>query len=73
MIEILSNHVINPVKFGKSIQTMIDMGVDTFVEIGPGKTLSGFVKKVCKSNGTEVNVINIENLEELENAIEILK
>ena len=73
MIEILSNHVINPVKFGKSIQTMINMGVDTFVEIGPGKTLSGFVKKVCKADGIDLNVINIENLEGLENALEILK
>lgn len=45
MVEILSNHVINPVKFGKSIETMLNMGVDTFIEIGPGKTLSGFVKK----------------------------
>lgn len=72
MVEILSNHVINPVKFGKSIETMINMGVDTFVEIGPGKTLSGFVKKVCKQVEQEINVFNIENVETLESALEVL-
>lgn len=73
MVEILANHVINPVKFRKSIETMLDMGIDTFVEIGPGKTLSGFVKKVCKEKGIEANVLNIENIETLENALENLK
>lgn len=73
MVEILSNHVISPVKFGKSIESMINMGVDTFIEIGPGKTLSGFVKKVCKQMEKEVNVFNIENLETLESTLEALK
>ena len=72
MVEILSNHVINPVKFGKSIETMLDMGVDTFIEIGPGKTLSGFVKKVCKQKEKEVKVFNIENVETLEATLEVL-
>ena len=72
MVEILSNHVISPVKFGKSIETMLNMGVDTFIEIGPGKTLSGFVKKVCKQMEKEVNVFNIENVETLESTLEVL-
>ena len=73
MVEILANHVINPVKFRKSIETMLEMGIDTFVEIGPGKTLSGFVKKVCREKGTEANIFNIENIETLENAVQNLK
>ena len=73
MVEILSNHVINPVKFRKSLETMLQMGIDTFVEIGPGKTLSGFVKKVCKEKGIEANVFNIENVETLENFLENVK
>lgn len=73
MVTILSNHVINPVKFRKSMETMLSMGIDTFVEVGPGKTLSGFVKKVCKEKGIEANVLNIENVETLENALEVLK
>ena len=73
MVDILSNHVINPVKFRKSIETMLNMGIDTFVEIGPGKTLSGFVKKVCKEKEIEANVLNIENVETLESALEVLE
>ena len=72
MVEILANHVTHPVKFRKSIETMLDMGIDTFVEIGPGKTLSGFVKKVCKEKNKEANVLNIENVETLENALDFL-
>ena len=52
---------------------MIEMGIDTFIEIGPGKTLSGFVKKVCKKLDKEVNVFNIENIETLETTLQALK
>ena len=71
--EILANHIINPVKFANGLQEMIDMGIDTFIEIGPGKTLSGFVKKVCKKLEKEVNVFNIENIETLETTLQALK
>lgn len=73
MVEILSKHVISPVKFRKSIETMLEMGIDTFVEIGPGKTLSGFVKKVCKEKEIEAMILNIDDLKTLEEAIEKLK
>lgn len=63
--DILSKHIINPVKFEQSLRTMIDMGIDTFVEIGPGKTLSGFVKKINK----ELNVFNINDIESYKNTI----
>lgn len=63
--EILARHVINPVRFSNSVKYMIEEGVDTFIEIGPGKVLTGFVKKINK----EVNCININSVETLENAI----
>lgn len=63
--EILAKHVINPVRFSDTIKYMIESGVDTFVEIGPGKVLTGFVKKVDK----DVKLININSVETLENAI----
>ena len=48
---------------------MIADGTDTFVEIGPGKTLSGFMKKISR----EVKVMNIEKLADMEKAVEELK
>ena len=59
---ILANHIIKPVRFADGLQTMIDMGIDTFVEIGPGKTLAGFVKRTSK----DVKIFNINDVESLE-------
>ena len=73
MVDILARHVMSPVKFRKSIETMLSLGIDTFVEIGPGKTLSGFVKKVSKEKDVEVNILNIENIETLEKYIEYIE
>lgn len=67
--DILAKHVMSPVRFSKSVQNMIDKGVDTFIEIGPGKVLSGFVKKINK----EVKIYNIQDEESLENTIKSIK
>ena len=66
--DILSKHITNPVRFEDGIKEMLDMGIDTFVEIGPGKTLSGFVKKINK----DVKVLNINNSESLKLTLEEL-
>ena len=68
--EILKNHIISPVKFSKSLQYMIDNGVDTFIEIGPGKTLSGFVKRMKTDN--PINILNINDIKTFNQAIEFL-
>lgn len=44
--DILAKHIISPVRFSKGLNKMIDLGIDTFIEVGPGKTLSGFVKRI---------------------------
>ena len=44
--DILARHIISSVKFSKSLMNMKKMGVDEFIEVGPGKTLSGFVKRI---------------------------
>ncbi len=59
--DLLIRQVSSSVLFEDSIKKMIADGVDTFVEIGPGKALSGFVKKVSK----EVAVYNVEDMASL--------
>lgn len=65
--QILANHIMNPVKFTECLKTMYENGVDTFIEIGPGKTLSGFVKRM-KFEG-DIKILNINSVETLENVL----
>ena len=67
--QILANHIINPVRFADGLQTMLDMGIDIFVEIGPGKTLAGFVKRTSR----EVKIFNINDVQTLESTLGGLK
>ena len=69
MVDVLSRHIVSSVRFDKAIKTMQDYGIDTYVEIGPGKTLTGFVRKENK----EANVININSVESLEAFLDSLK
>lgn len=59
--DILAAQVSSSVRWQQSIETMIANGITTFVEIGPGKTLSSFVKKIDRTK----QVINIEKVEDL--------
>ena len=54
------------VYFEQTIQNMIKDGVDTFVEIGPGKTLTGFVRKIDR----KVNVFTINTMEDVERMLQ---
>jgi [acyl-carrier-protein] S-malonyltransferase len=65
----LKKQVMSTVLFEKSINKMIDMGVDTFIEVGPGKALSGFVKKTNR----KATILNVQDLKSLESTIEKLK
>ena len=60
--ELFCKGVSSSVKWQQSVETMIWDGVDTFVEIGPGKTLAGFMKKIDR----EVNIYNVSSWEDIE-------
>ncbi len=64
--DLLVKQVSSSVLWENCIRTMLDKGVDTFIEIGPGKVLSGFVKKIDK----DAKVFNVENLESLNKVLE---
>lgn len=50
MKELLVQQLYSPVRFEESIRALLDLGVDTFIECGPGKVLSGLVKKIDRSS-----------------------
>ena len=63
--ELLGRQVYSSVRWQQSVERMIADGVDTFIEIGPGRTLTGFLKKINKN----VTGLHIEKVEELEKVV----
>ncbi|WZL74809.1 ACP S-malonyltransferase [Clostridiaceae bacterium 35-E11] len=70
--ELLVEQVSNSVLWEDSIMQMLEDGVDTFIEIGPGKSLSQFIKKISRKAKKKVNIFNIENKEDIEQVIQEL-
>ena len=66
---LLGLQVSSSVRWEQSIRKMIEEGVDTFVEIGPGKTLAGFMRKISR----DVAMYNIGTWEDVEKVAEALK
>jgi len=67
--EKLIEQLYSPVLWEDSVQKMIDLGVDTFIEIGPGKVLSGLVKKVNRT----VRTFAVSDEETLQSVVDALK
>ncbi len=65
---LLVNQLKGSVQWEQSVEAMIADGVDTFVEIGPGKTLAGLIKKINR----KVKVYNVDSLEQVEKISDIL-
>jgi [acyl-carrier-protein] S-malonyltransferase len=60
--EALIRQISSPVRWMQSMDTLLKQGVDTFVEVGPGKVLTGLVKKISR----DVQTYNVENVEDYE-------
>ena len=67
--ELLTRQVSSSVRWQQSVEAMIADGVDTFIEIGPGKTLAGFMRKISR----DVKTLNVEKLEDISKVAEALK
>ncbi|GEB75870.1 ACP S-malonyltransferase [Sporolactobacillus inulinus] len=69
----IRNHLIeqiySPVRWTESVERLIELGVDTFVEVGPGKVLSGLIRKINR----KATVIQVNDVQSLQNAVEQLK
>lgn len=68
-VDILSKHIISPVRFDKALEIFRENNVDNFIEIGPGKSMTGFVKKEIK----EAKCYSIDNIEKLNECLGGLK
>ena len=66
--DLLAAQVSNSVKWIQCVEAMLEDGVDTFIEIGPGRTLSSFVKKINK----EVTIVNVDKYADLDKVKELL-
>ncbi len=66
--ELLSKQVYSPVRWEQCMRRMIADGVDTFIEIGPGKTLTGFLKKIDR----KVKGYNIETPADMDQVLQEL-
>ena len=67
---LLINQVKSSVRWSETIEKMIDEGIDTFIEIGPLKTLSSFVREISKEKKATVKIFNVEDLKSLNKTLE---
>ncbi len=70
---LLVKQVSNSVRWQQSVEAMVAAGVDTFIEIGPGRTLAGFNKKIGKAIGKELTTYTVGTMEDIDKLVEALK
>lgn len=73
IIPLLVRQIESSVRWEDSIKLMLENGVDTFIEVGPGRVLSGFVRDISKTLEKRVNIFNVEDLKSLEKTLEGMK
>lgn len=69
---LLVKQVSNSVRWQQSVEAMVADGVDTFIEIGPGRTLAGFNKKIGKAIGKDLTTYNVATMEDIDKVVEAL-
>ena len=69
----LVNQVSSSVLWHDSVKLMLEEEVSTFIEVGPGKALSGFIKKIAKTEGYKANTLNAEDLNSLKSVLNTVK
>lgn len=67
--DLLARQVSSSVLWEQSVLKLVNMGICTFIEVGPGKVLTGLIKKIIR----DIRVLNVENVASLENTLDNLK
>jgi [acyl-carrier-protein] S-malonyltransferase len=70
--DLLVAQVTAPVRFTEIVRALLLQGVDTFVEVGPGKVLVGIVKRMKPADGPEIRLFNVEDPASLEATVAAL-
>lgn len=73
IIEKLVKQVSSSVLFQQSIELLLEKGVTTFIEVGPGKSLTGFVKRTAKALKQDIKTFNIETVDSFRETVKLLK
>lgn len=68
--DLLYKQVKSSVKWNETINKMIDYGIDIFIELGPGRVLSSFIKEISRERKVKVNIFNVEDLKSLNKTLE---
>lgn len=68
--QLLFKQVKSSVRWSETIEKMLDMGVDTFIELGPGRVLSSFIKEISRERGIKVKIYNVEDVKSLSKTLE---
>ena len=69
---LLVQQVTSPVRWEQSIRFLIDQGCDLFVELGPGTTLSQFVRRIARDSGASVGIASLDKSSDLDNVRQVL-
>ena len=68
VVSLLVDQLTSPVKWEQSIRNMIDMGIKIFIEFGPGKVLTGLIKRINK----DITLFNVERPDDIKKVVEFL-
>lgn len=71
--ELLKKHVYKPVLWEKSVDTMLEDGVNIFIEIGPKNTISKFIKRIADKHNKNIYSYNVEDSNTLKACLEGIK
>jgi [acyl-carrier-protein] S-malonyltransferase len=65
----LLEQMVNPVLWSDSVQNMLEAGVNKFVEVGPGKVLSGLIKRISRKSDIKPEIFKTDKLEQTDNCL----
>ena len=71
--DVLCDQITNAVKWKQNVEWMLQEGVNVFIEVGPGKTLTQMVKQIAKAKGASVQLFHTDNLKAVTETIEKVK